>query len=174
MRLMFLHAIVAGLFLLLWCSSASAGELKTHYASIEYGQQAEMMKFGAKVADGAGTGGKGHAAVCEEFAHLFDNRVEKVETVLHLFPEDLQFSVVLVASADDVQKIYKDRYGGDVHYVAFYAPDKKTIYISVADARPGILVHELTHAILDQYFLIPPSAVVQEILAEFVELHMDN
>ncbi len=174
MRSTFLPGIVAGLFLLMTCSAASGGQLETHYASVVYGQKDEMMRFDAKVAGGAATDGKKYGAACEGFSHLLDTTVEKIETVLHLFPEELRFSIVLEPSADDVRRIYRNRYGGEVRYVAFYAPDEKTIFISVADARRGILVHEITHAILDQYFVVAPSTVIQEILAEFVELHMDD
>jgi hypothetical protein len=173
MRSTFLSGMAAGLSLLLACSAASGGELTTHYASIAYAREDDLTRFGAKVADGA-TEEKGYARICDSIAYLLDTTVEKVETILHLFPEHLQFSIVLEPSADEVRKIYRDRYGGDVRYVAFYAPDKRTIFISVADARRGVLVHELTHAILDQYFVVVPSTVIQEILAEFVELHMNN
>jgi hypothetical protein len=174
MRFRCLAGIVAGFTLLMGCSSALAGQLKTRYASIVYTGEAELTTFGAKIADGTAIPWKDHPAVCQCLASALDAMVDRAETVLHLYPEGLHFSIVLEPSAASVQGIYRERYGGDVRYVAFYAPDNKTIYISVTDSRRGILIHELTHAILDQYFVVSPSAAVQEILAEFVELHMDD
>jgi hypothetical protein len=171
MRLKCLPLFVACLFLFVSHSMALAGELKTKYAAVVYGKEQQMLRFSANV---AGTAGAGCASVCDELGHVLDAAVLRVETVLGLVPEDLHFTILLTPSAEEVRKIYSARYGRDTDYVAFYAPEAKTIFISVADARPGILIHEITHAVLDQYFLIPPSAAVQEILAHFVELHIDN
>lgn len=52
---------------------------------------------------------------------------------------------------------------------AFYEPKSRTLYLSVADARIGILAHELTHFVLSESPGGWPSEVFQESLARYLE-----
>jgi hypothetical protein len=50
----------------------------------------------------------------------------------------------------------------------FYVPDRETIYVDKG-ANKYVLIHEITHAILNQYFLMPVSERIAEVLCGFVE-----
>ncbi len=52
---------------------------------------------------------------------------------------------------------------------AFYEPKSRTLYLSVADARIGLLAHELTHFVLSESPGGRPSEVFQESLARYLE-----
>lgn len=52
---------------------------------------------------------------------------------------------------------------------AFYEPKSRTLYLSLADARIGILAHELTHFVLSESPGGWPSEVFQESLARYLE-----
>ncbi len=52
---------------------------------------------------------------------------------------------------------------------AFYEPRSRTIYLSVADARVGMLAHEMTHFILCESSGSWPSEAFQESLARYLE-----
>ena len=51
----------------------------------------------------------------------------------------------------------------------FYFHDDKTIYISTEDLTLGMLGHEMAHAIISHYFVVPPPTKVQEVLSGYVD-----
>jgi hypothetical protein len=54
---------------------------------------------------------------------------------------------------------------------SFYFHEEKTIYISTEDLDLGMLAHEIAHAIISHYFVVPPSERVQEVLSGYVDFH---
>lgn len=50
-----------------------------------------------------------------------------------------------------------------------YEHSKNTIHISYPDITLGMLAHEVAHAIISHYFIVPPSPKVQEVLTGYVE-----
>lgn len=52
---------------------------------------------------------------------------------------------------------------------AFYFVGTRTVYLSLADLREGILAHELTHHLLCTVMALPPPEVTQEAYAHYVE-----
>jgi hypothetical protein len=89
-----------------------------------------------------------------------------------MFPRELKITIVLLSTDDEVQRIYRDKYGRRVDYIAFYSPRDKTIFISVNDISLGVLAHELAHVIIDRYYGIPTPVNIHEILAQYVESHI--
>ena len=60
--------------------------------------------------------------------------------------------------------------------LTFYSHEEKTIYISSSEFDRYKLGHEISHAIINNYFVITPSVKLQEILCGYVEytLRKDN
>jgi hypothetical protein len=50
-----------------------------------------------------------------------------------------------------------------------YDPRRCTIFLSLADARLGVLAHEMTHFILCESYRVPPSEAYQEAVANYLE-----
>lgn len=57
---------------------------------------------------------------------------------------------------------------------AFYVHEMNTIYVSAADVTVGVLGHEIAHAIMSHYFVVPPPVKVQEILSGYVEFSLQR
>jgi hypothetical protein len=83
-------------------------------------------------------------------------------------------TIVLLPTGRDVQKVYMSKYGRSADYVAFYSPRDNTVYVAVNDVRVGVLAHELTHVIIRHYFPQPPPAVIQEVVAQYVDSQIDD
>jgi len=81
--------------------------------------------------------------------------LEKVETVLAMFPKNLNFTIILLPSDTDVQKAYAGKFGKKVNFISFYSPRDKTVFISVDDVRLGVFAHELAHVVIDFYYETP-------------------
>ncbi|EKD35230.1 MAG: hypothetical protein ACD_75C01987G0003 [uncultured bacterium] len=110
----------------------------------------------------------------DEVLAKIDTILEKAETVLDMFPDNLHIRVVLLDSADDVARIFKEKYGKDANHIAYYSLSEDTIYISVDNARLEVLAHEMGHAIVDHYFDVRPPYNIHELMAQFTEKHITD
>jgi len=177
MRLGFSRAILTGLFFIMSASLAFGSELKTQYATITYDNEKLLRQFNKEVSLGGLsylTRNKTSITADDEIKNKLDAVVERIETILDMFPRELKFKVVLLPSDADVQKIYRTKYGKTVDYIAFYSPRDKTVFFSVDDISLDVLAHELTHVILDYYFGVSPPEKIHEVLAQFVEAHLKD
>lgn len=52
---------------------------------------------------------------------------------------------------------------------AYYVHSYHTIYITVQNCKRNILAHELTHALLDEYFAQAIPVQISELIAEYVD-----
>ncbi len=52
---------------------------------------------------------------------------------------------------------------------SFYFFETNTIYISLEDITAGMFAHEVAHALISHYFVVPPPQRIQEILAGYAE-----
>jgi hypothetical protein len=166
---------LAGLILLTRAATSSAFELKTQYATVVYDNQELLRKFNGELSLGSLSyllRNRKNITFEDEARNKIEVLVERVEAVLDMFPRGLAIRIVLLPRDTDVQKAYRTKYGVNVDYIAFYSPREKTMYVSVDDVRLGVLAHELTHAILDRYFGVPPPTKIHEVLAQFVETHL--
>jgi hypothetical protein len=170
-------AILAGFLLVAPATAAFSSELKTQYATVAYDKEEQLRKFNRGVSLGSLSyliRNKRSITSDDEVRNKVDALVERVEAVLDMFPRDLKFRIVLLSTDTEVQRVYKNKYGGAVDYISFYSPRDKTMYISVDDIRIGVLAHEITHVILDFYFGVSPPVKIHEVLAQFVETHLKD
>lgn len=177
MRLRFSRAILTGLFFIMSGSLAFGSELKTQYSTIVYENEKLLRQFNKEVSLGSLsylTRNKTSITAGDETRNKLDAVVERIETILDMFPRELKFKVILLPSDADVQRVYRTKYGKTVNFIAFYSPRDKTVFFSVDDISLDVLAHELTHVILDYYFGVSPPEKIHEVLAQFVEAHLKD
>lgn len=155
-----------------------AEEVKSRYATLLYSSQELLNDFNEEIELGrklsAFVRKTNIVTVEDEILAKIDTIIEKAETILEMFPDQLHIRIVLLASAGDVARVFKEKYGKNVNYVAFYSLSEDTIYISVEDARLEVLAHEIGHAIVDHYFKVRAPYNVHELMAQFVEKHISD
>ena len=59
-------------------------------------------------------------------------------------------------------------------YKSFYVQGLGTIYTSMQDVSDSEISHEMAHAVIDNYFAVIPPAQVAEILATYVDSHLEE
>jgi hypothetical protein len=163
--------------LFLSVSSIHASEFKTRYTTVSYERDDLLRKFNRKISLGGLSylvRNKKNITLEDEIRNKIDAVFEKSESILDMFPKNLQFTIVLLASETDVQGIYRNKYGRKSEFISFYSPGNKTVYLSVNDVRLGVLAHELAHVILDNYFDVPPPVKIHELLSQYVETHIED
>ncbi len=163
--------------ILLFTSSSLAYELKSKYTTISYNSDEQLHKFNKEIRLGRLSyllKDKNSITYKDEIKNKVDVIVERVESILEMFPPQLNFKIVLLSSEDEVQKIFKEKYGTEVDYIAFYSPKDRTVFVSIEDIDIGILAHEFAHVIIDAYYGIPTPTKLHEILAQYVETHLKD
>ncbi len=78
----------------------------------------------------------------------------------------------ILADKDSVNSVFRELLGDDFHQGSFYLPDKRIIYIAYDEMTLGMLGHEMAHALMSHYFVVPPSEKIQEILSGYVEFRL--
>lgn len=101
-----------------------------------------------------------------------DEIMGKVQATLDMYPSAFRISILLYPDYQTVEKIFRQfTMTGNVP-LAFYSNKTKTIYVNVDSVTVGVLAHEMAHAVINFYFEVPPPAKMQEILAQYVDLHI--
>jgi len=175
MNVRIFKTFLISLCIVLFPGLSSGIELKTRFTTIIYEDEALLRKFNNEIHLGSLSyllKNKHSITVSDEVANKVDVLIEKVVTILEMFPRDVRFSIVLLASDNEVQSIYRTKYRRNVDYIAFYYPRDKTIFISVSDVRLGVLAHEIAHVIIDSYYGVRTPTKIHEVLAQYVEEHL--
>ena len=112
----------------------------------------------------------------KELAQKFDKIFIKAEEILDMYPRKISLK----------SKVFKDQRGLSSEYlkifnetdrerrISFYVHKFSTIYTSESNIRAGVLAHEMGHAISDHYFLIQAPEKIKEMLAQYVEEHLED
>jgi len=129
--------------------------LKTVYSTVHYSDDGMLRDFmwrvgGLRLAECADT------ALAES---RIDRIVERVERVLDMYPKDFHVDIYLYSGYEEGE-------------IAFYSEDTASITVYVDRVTDGVLAHEISHAVMYEYFEVPPPRKVQEILARYADLHL--
>lgn len=155
-----------------------AKEVKSRYITLLYSSKEQLDSFNEQVELSRNLDQfvrkKNILTVEDEVLAKLDTILEKAETVLDMFPDKLHIRIVLLNSADEVARVYKEKYGKNVNHIAYYSLSEDTIYVSIDDARLHVLAHEMGHAIVDHYFDVRPPYNIHELMAQFTEKHITD
>ncbi len=159
----------------LFFKTAHAGEISSRYTTIIYSNETQLRRFNKEIKLGSLSylmRNKTSINFEDEIKNKMDVLIEKVESILEMYPREIKISIVLLDSEKEVQGIYHRKYGRHVDFIAFYSPKDKTIYLSINDVELAVLAHELAHAVIDHYYGITTPAKIHEVLAQYVETHL--
>jgi hypothetical protein len=171
--------IIAGiLYLITICPHpATCEQRRSRYVTLQYSNQEIVREFNSQLTLDSSLSRmmrKNTVTTEDEALAKTDIIVEKAETVLDMFPDDLHFTLVLLPVAEDINKVFYQKYQKKVNYISFYSLSEKTIYISVDDTTLQVLAHEIGHAIVDHYFKNRPPYNIHELMAQFTEKHITD
>ena len=164
--------------LLLFPSIVWAGEGKSRYATLKYASRELLNDFNDEIRLGRKLSQymrrKNVITVEDEVLAKIDTIVEKAETILDMFPDNLHITIVLLEDKRAVGRMFQSKYGKRVNHIAYYSLSEDTIYMSVDDARLRVLAHEIGHAIVDHFFKVRPPYNIHELMAQFTEKHITD
>jgi hypothetical protein len=168
-----LFILCSGIFFPCW-----GYELRSRYATIFYDDPDVLRRFNRELYIG------GHLrsqlgcykadTVEEEVSAKIDVITEKTMTVLDMYPQPLNYTIRILPNPRAVAGVFKDLYNTDVDYIAFYSPQLNRIFYSANNGRLRVICHEIGHVIVENYFKISPPQRIHEVMAQYVEKHIND
>lgn len=113
------------------------------------------------------------AAPEDKVAQRADRLLKHVEEMLDMYPPNLKLTIKIFKDEDSLVEAYFRMMGTRQRYQAFYIHQCQTIYTSEYGISDSVVSHEMAHAVIDNYFSANPPPKVAEILATYVDAHLE-
>ena len=162
---------------ILFSRPACGFEIDSRYATIVYESDEVLRKFNSNLSMGNlryQLHGKKNETIEDEVRNKIDLIVEKVETVLDMYPVKMKFSIVIHSSKDGIRKDFLRIYNKEVDYIAFYSPTEDTVFYSAKNVDLRVAAHEIGHVVAEKYFSVSPPPKIHEVLAQYAEKHITD
>jgi len=162
-------------------------ELETMYTTIKYLSHEDLVIFEQKIKYGKDAWGlsrlfkktgPGNVSdtpdLSEKVAEKVDKLWERVREILDMRKHAPKVTIHLYSSRRQLAEAYFRIYRKENHFRAWYIYENNTIYITADDLTEGMLAHEMAHSIIDNYLQVRPPPATAEILARYVDTHLNK
>jgi hypothetical protein len=112
---------------------------------------------------------QGSDNVSDILAKTLDGLYQEVSDILDIHIYSFKGTIQVLPDRQSLSSYFKRTYGIDFEERSIYYFEKDVIYVSLADMTVGVLGHEIAHAIISHFFVVPPPAKIQEVLCGYVE-----
>ena len=113
--------------------------------------------------------GKTNSDIANALAKNLDALYLEVSDILDIHIYNYKGVIVIVPDQAALAQLLKKQFDLDFKERSIYYHEKSTIFISAADLTVGMLGHEMAHALISNFFIVPPPPKVQEVLSGYVE-----
>lgn len=156
--------------------------IKGSTVSVYYLPGANLKKIDSRLRDRS-------LPLAREFRDLFNNKaypienrisarlqflLMRVQDILGMKPLIPFIDLKIFHTRDELEARCRQLTMGATDHKAFYVHALSTIFSSEKDILDSIIAHEMAHATMDYYFLAPPPAQVSEIMANYVDEHLEG
>ena len=107
-------------------------------------------------------------------AKKLDALYERVQQILDMRGMLKKVRINLYSGRRKLHEAYLSITGQECRIRAWYMFEVNTIYINIDDVDEGIIAHEMAHSIIDHYFAVRPPTATAEILATYVDQHLED
>jgi hypothetical protein len=114
------------------------------------------------------------SAPAEKVAYRLDRILKKVKEILDMYPNIPSLKIKVFEDRRGLNSEYYKIFDREADYKAFYIHQYETIYISEEDITDSVISHEMGHAVVDHYFSVIPPEKIRELLASYVDLHLED
>ena len=116
----------------------------------------------------------GEITTQEEICRRLDKLYNRVQDVLDMHPKTPRIKIKIFKDRDGLNDEFAKIFGKEGDFKSFYVYKYNTIYTSESDIEDSVIIHEIAHAIIDHYFSVIPPETVGEILASYVDSHLEE
>jgi hypothetical protein len=176
--------------LLLVVGSAKAEEtpgenwqaIETKHATIRFLSVEDLGIFERKLKYSAGHGGfldlfsfsRGGKGLTDSTTKKVDAIFERVQEILDMRKSMKKVIIHVYHDSKQLGAAFSRIYQAPCRIRAWYRYRNNTIYVNARDVQAGILAHEMAHAIIDNYMTVRPPRATAEILARYVDQHLEE
>lgn len=104
----------------------------------------------------------------------FDAVFSRVEEILDMYPPRIHVAINIYKTRDALDNAYEEIFNAKNTAPSFYVYKTNTIYTTERTISANILAHEMAHCIIDRYFVILPPRKIQEMLAAYADVHLND
>ncbi|MCX5678645.1 MAG: hypothetical protein NTY76_06010 [Candidatus Omnitrophica bacterium] len=157
----------------------SAKKIESKYAVLYYPPEADVtnlirslnVRQADKVLSGLTLGGA--SSYEDELGLMIDALFGQVSDVLDMHIYSLKINIKICRNNGLLKDVYKRMFNADLQdKQSFYFYSLNTIYTSEEGFKREIVGHEMAHAIISHYFVVPAPIKIQEVLAMYVEYNL--
>ena len=116
----------------------------------------------------------GEVTTQEEICRRLDKLYNRVQDVLGMYPKIPKIKIKIFKNRDELNDEFVKISGKPGDFKSFYVYKYNTIYTSESDIEDSVIIHEMAHAVIDHYFSVIPPETVGEILASYVDAHLEG
>ena len=98
----------------------------------------------------------------------------RTKEILAMEPRSVNIKIKVFRNRNELSDEYSRIFNTSQHYKSFYLHTLGTIYTSMQDISDSVISHEMSHVIIDNYFVIIPPPRVAELLATYVDSHLEK
>ena len=144
---------------------------QTHYATISYADEKDLHTFTRNIGSGLSFLRESPERNPLLAKTQVDKIVDTICSLLDMYPPNFHFRIALYRTQGGVAAAYKAQGMTGAAPIAFYSHGARNIAVAIDSIDAGILTHEIAHAVICAYFVTPPPARMQEILAQYMDKH---
>lgn len=153
--------------------------IKSRYFTIYYDNNVDLKKVSDRL-ERRGLFASGvydpnpASAPKEKIAYRLDRILKRVKDILDMRPDIQDLKIRIFKDRASLNAEYCKIFNVAADYKSFYINQHKTIYTSEEDISDSVIAHEMGHAVVDHYFSVVPPEKVRELLASYVDLHLEE
>ena len=98
----------------------------------------------------------------------------RVKDILGMDPKDFHIKIRIFKTRQEMNDTYAWMFNERANFKSFYIHYFQSVYTNEQDFVDSIMAHELGHAVIDHYFSVPPPTRMAELMAIYVDSHLDE
>ncbi len=98
----------------------------------------------------------------------------RVQEILGMFPKGFNVHIFLFHDGKALDAFYLKRFLRPAPSHSLYDQREHAVYLDLSRMSEGVLAHELGHAVITVFSVIPPPSATQEILCQYIDEHLHD
>ncbi|MFC1667660.1 hypothetical protein ACFL0P_07390 [Candidatus Omnitrophota bacterium] len=117
---------------------------------------------------------KAAISIDEILSEKLDAIFVRVEDILDMYPSKIHVAINIYKTKEGLDAAYREIFNEPNKAPSFYVYKTNTIYTTEKVVNERIFAHEMAHCIIDHYFVILPPRKIQEMLAVYTDVHLED
>lgn len=117
---------------------------------------------------------QGEKSAEQQICRRMDALFNRVKDILGMYPDVPRINIKIFKDRPELDEEYFNIFKARKYSRSFYINSFNTIYTSENDIDDSVMIHEMAHVIMDHYFATNLPEKASEILASYVDMHLEK